>query len=148
MRNKTTFLAVSIFAMLMVSSTLSWARGAYKWVDEDGSIHYSDRMQGSNAEIINVHVPEEEEQFDDEPAAAQKDGDRKKTQESQPQSSQREQKKRRKENCKIAQESLKKNQSMGRMYRVGADGEWIYLTDSERGEVLSKSRDAVKEWCK
>jgi len=153
---KTTLIAASILTMLMVGSSSSWARGAYKWVDEDGTVHYSDRMQGSNAEIINVRVPQEDEQFDDGQAAnedppsnadGQKSGASSKVGKSQ-QPSPREQKKRRKENCKIAQETLKKNLSMGRMYRIDAKGEWIYLSDAERAEVLKKSRDAVSEWCR
>jgi len=153
MFTKNIYFTASIVVLLIVSSSSSLARGAYKWVDEDGTVHYSDRLQGSNAEVINVRVPvADDEQVADERSPANTDGQendtRKSKVDSQPQSSQREQKKRRKENCKIAQATLKKNQSMGRMYRIAADGEWIYFTGAERDEVLKKSRDAVKEWCR
>jgi len=141
-------LLVLVLISMMVSGPL-WARGAYKWVDDDGVIHYSDRMRGDKASIINVKIQEEsevdsggessaEEPSESDKASAAAEEDKKAAVK---------QKKLRKANCAKASEQLAANESMSRMYRTDKKGERVYLSDKERGDVIRRSLDAVKYWC-
>jgi len=144
-------LFILALVLTMVSSPL-WARGAYKWTDDHGVTHYSDRMRGGDeASIINVKVNEPRETAaDDESSSDEKSGsdkgkaiaDRK----AQAQAN-KEQKKIRKANCAKAREQLAANQNMSRMYRLDKKGERIYLNDVERADIIRRSEDAVKDWC-
>ena len=136
---------IMLVALSMVST--AWARGAYTWTDEDGVVHYSDRMRGDEASIINIHVREPETA----PAPEKKQASENSTKSdtvaatASPQSAE-EVKKIYKENCGKARKMLETNQQMTRMYRV-VNGERHYLSDKERNDVIKRSRDAVSYWC-
>lgn len=53
----------------------------------------------------------------------------------------------REQNCQIARQTLQHNESLGRMYRVEANGERVFLSDEEREMVLARSREDVEKWC-
>ena len=138
--------------MLLTVVTVGWARGAYKWVDEDGTVHYSDRLRGDNAEVIKVPVHEPVDGAEDSAADAGSSGNTQDNPsavdgEKSPQQLAME-KKQRKENCDKARDQYTRNQNLGRMYRVDANGERQYLSDKERADVLKKSKEAVDYWCK
>ena len=138
---------VLILISMMVSGPL-WARGAYKWTDEQGVIHYSDRMRGDKASIINVKVKESEEtESGDEATEEQAEPDNTRADARADKQADAKQKKLRKANCAKASEQLAANESMSRMYRAGKNGEREYLSDKERGDVIRRSLDAVKYWC-
>ena len=142
---------VSLLLVLMVVSGPLWARGAYKWVDDDGIVHYSDRMRGTQASVISVDIKEPEPaETDDSQAAAdeKQDPTTDKDQVAANAKAAKEQQKLRKANCAQAREQLATNESLSRMYRAGKNGERVYLTDKERGDVIRRSLDSVKYWCK
>jgi hypothetical protein len=148
---KVVFQAVVILfvAAMVVSGSVS-ARGAYKWVDEDGVVHYSDRMRGTEASIINIKVKEEKESETNQGESADEDKPDPATDADQEEANvkaAKEQKRIRKANCIKAREQLAANESMSRMYRAGKNGEREYLTDKERGDVMKRSVDSVKYWC-
>lgn len=141
-----------LILFLVILSTAGWARGAYKWVDADGSVHYSDRLKSNsdNAEVIKVQVNEPD--GSDTEATGDDSGDGSKTDPSNVQAEKTpaqlaSEKKQRKENCEKARDQYTRNQNLGRMYRM-VNGERQYLSDKERAEVLKKSKDAVDYWCK
>lgn len=144
---------IVLIIILLALTTTGWARGAYKWVDGDGTVHYSDRLKSDNAEIINVPVKEPETDADSVPSADDSTGASGQTSpasvdgEKTPQQLAME-KKQRKENCQKARDQYTRNQHLGRMYRTDANGERQYLSDKEREDVIKKSREAVDYWCK
>jgi len=152
MKNLQLVIVTAILAVSMLSPAASWARSSYKWVDEQGVVHYSDRMRGSHeVSIISVTV--------DEPAADDEDDDSKSGDESSSDPStdkeqtganaaaEKKQKAVRKANCAKAREQLATNQSMARMYRLGKNGEREYLNDQQRADVIKRSVESVKYWC-
>jgi len=45
-----------LFASFLISNTSAIAQGVYKWVDEDGTIHYSDQPIEEDAEALSIQV--------------------------------------------------------------------------------------------
>jgi hypothetical protein len=137
------FVVILLISLSFVST--AWARGAYKWIDDNGVVHYSDRMRGDQASIINIPVREPEPSpAAEEPRAAEKSGTTSAA-ETEVQAAARE-KKIRQENCLKARNQLEVNQQMTRMYRV-VDGERQYLSEKQRSDVIKRSREAVSYWC-
>jgi len=140
---------VALLIVLMMVSGTAWARGAYKWVDDEGVVHYSDRMRGDQASIINVTIKEPEEGASDDESTEDNGEDKDKVAaDSRAQAeADKKQKKIRKANCAKAREQLAANENMSRMYRLDKSGKHVYLNDKERGDVIRRSLDAVKYWC-
>lgn len=139
-------IVVALLIILISFSSPLWARGAYKWMGEDGIMHYSDRLQGDNASIIIIPI-KESVLFDDASAEAKNDG--RQSEENPVTDKQRviAEKKVRKENCAKAREQLERNENLGRMYRVAENGEREYLSEAEQAAVLKDSLKAVEYWC-
>jgi hypothetical protein len=135
------FVVILLISLSIVST--AWARGAYKWIDDNGVVHYSDRLRGDQASIINIPVKEPEPS----PVAeeSQAAGNTASAAETDVQAAARE-KKIRQENCIKARDQLEINQRMTRMYRV-VDGERQYLSEKQRDKVIKQSREAVSYWC-
>lgn len=137
---------IIIFILGLLCSSTLWARGAYKWTDDAGTVHYSDRALGKPSSVIRIPVSP----IPDTPPAAPM-----KTQaglppvghgQTDPNQSQQERELYR-QNCITAQNQLATNQRLQRMYRV-VDGERHYLTEAERADIIQRSEDAVSYWCK
>lgn len=135
-----------------VSSLGLAAETVYKWRDKSGAVHFSDQpVHDADAEELRVTPPKPaagalfEESggaaADEDPATTgQSTDDRQANVEQQ-------RKKIREQNCQIARQTLQHNESVGRMYRVGADGERVFLSDEESEIVRNTSREDVKKWC-
>lgn len=136
--------SIVLLVVLMLVSSPLWARGAYKWTDDNGVVHYSDRMQAAkNFSVIKVRVNEpvevdsaEETEEADEDGVSKSDS-----------KAIAKKKKIRRANCNKAREQLATNESMSRMFRVSANGGRKYLSNNQRADVIRRSLDSVKYWC-
>lgn len=137
-------LAVIMLISLSIVST-AWARGAYKWIDDNGVVHYSDRMRGDPASIINIPVrePKSSPSPDESQLAENTKTDNVPTTDARASAGDN---KNRQENCVKARNQLETNQRMTRMYRI-VEGERQYLSEKERENVIKRSREAVSYWC-
>lgn len=135
---------IMLVALSMVSTV--WARGAYKWIDDQGVVHYSDRLRGDPASIINIPVKEPETVPAAEDPQAVTDKSKPETAPETVHQLTPVEKKIRQENCIKARGQLETNQRLTRMYRV-VDGERHYLSETERDDVIKRSREAVSYWC-
>jgi hypothetical protein len=140
---------ITIIILTILTTSTVWARGAYKWTDADGVVHYSDQLRSDNASVISipVHEPDESDGADqgaaDKSAAGKSDSQKARHDEQ----SNVDEKKLRKINCAKAKEQLEINQRMTKMYRL-VDGERHYLSELERDEVIKRSHEDVSYWCK
>ena len=150
MKNFQLAVATAILAVLMLSPAASWARSSYKWVDDNGVVHYSDRMRANHdASIISVTVDEPTDEADDSESGDEtaKDASTDQAQMAANAAADKKQKAVRKANCASAREQLATNQSLARMYRLDKKGERQYLNDQERADVIKSSVESVKYWC-
>ncbi|MCC6208971.1 MAG: DUF4124 domain-containing protein [Gammaproteobacteria bacterium] len=135
-----------------VSFTCLAAETVYKWTDESGVVHFSDRpVPNAAAEEMRVtsSVPDLIEEDEGEADAEEEDAASKApaSREEQQAAMEEQRRKVREQNCQIARQTLEHNGSIERMYRVDANGERVFLSDEEREMVLGRSREDVEKWC-
>lgn len=150
------FLSVTAVLLGTASFACLAAETVYKWTDESGVMHFSDRpVPNAAAEEMRVAPPvpspDEEEAGEDEDAGVEGEGDAgaeaPASAEDRQAAMEEQRRKVREQNCQIARQSLQHNESLGRMYRVEASGERVFLSDEEREAVLARSRGDVEKWC-
>ena len=128
----------------------------YKWVDAEGTAHYTDRPQNpalvedtgisfsrTDNAALQARLGRQEDFFDAEAErrADQADAEADAAAERQETRAQRE------ENCRSARETMETYETAHRLYRPGADGEREYLTDDEIDAARASAREAVQQWC-
>lgn len=143
--------ALAVILMLLISAVAS--AETYKWVDDTGQIHYSDRRpQGVEARRVRDAPPPAED-----PAKArqrldnqikQLDNERAKDELKQEEAVEQEQEAvQRKQNCETARHNLQILQRGGsRLYQT-PDGEYLRLDEEARNERMEESRKAIAEYC-
>lgn len=139
-----------VIAILLLACGLSVTANAdiWKWVDEQGNVHYGDmaaRADAVNAERISYapgnrtvsrsgHSPAATSRGNDNmpgetPDDAQEGADAKAYY------------------CKQATDIYESYMDAPRLYRTGADGEREYLSDEETAAALAEARASMAEWC-
>lgn len=114
----------------------------YRWTDAQGIVHFSDRPDDApGAERIEVRPPPAV------PAPPRGEAPAEDASRTPLQPDARAQAAIREKNCAIARDTLAHNEAIDRMYRLGANGERIFLTDEERAALMQRSHDDVTRWC-
>lgn len=139
-------LTLALALLPLIACPFTAGAVVYKWVDAEGKVHFSDRPQG-DAQAVELKVPpypRTQRGGDDPPPA---DTARPPDDGGQRPDPARARQAIREKNCEIARQALERNRNIGRMYRIGADGERHYLSAEERDMVLQRSREDVGKWC-
>lgn len=141
---------------LALLSCSSLAAGVYRWVDEEGLVHYSDVPEGAEVEVLEV----ESKPTDPNRIAAELEREREQSQqraiqEREAEEDASEQAKlakqvsdERAENCRIAQERMERYSNARRLYRPLPGGGREYLTDDELSDARNQAIIDVNQWCK
>lgn len=146
----------SYFALIPIIFSLSSISMAkvYKWTDENGQLHYSDKPPKdiTSEEVQNLptkkHSPSEQSQTDldhyreqmktdttQTEAAKEKEAQRKHTQELDAQE------------CEKAKARHEKLITFNRIRMEDKNGELHYLTPEQKEEEIQKSNTTIKEFC-
>jgi len=139
---------------LIITATLCWSLAVfaagtttYKWVDESGNVHYSQRPPpNSNYEKMKVKTPSSPETTEapattgqGQEAGSNSNGsdvvasEVAKSQEI------------RKQNCEAAKKNLQAYTIYKRIQKP--DGTVVRLDDDERAKLIEESKSAIKEFC-
>ena len=148
MKERYLLIIILLCAVLAVSNAA--AEVVYRWVDTDGNVHFSDQPLTDNAQVMEF--PSEtrypgRKRASPERSNSAADDNKDQSAAGDTAVDPAEEKRVRKANCKIARQNLEGNQNIGRMYRVGSNGERVYLSDSERAAIIKKSQSDVSKWC-
>ncbi len=147
---------LAVFALgvaLMALAHQGLSAGVYRWVDDQGKVHYGDRPPSKDkAKSIEVESAPAPEPDDGERRAKtrrlldamESERNREKEQAAQDKA----EKARRERNCEVARRHVTLYQRANKISRVGADGERTYLSDEERDQALTHARSLVDRWCK
>lgn len=143
-------LALGFGASLCLVTTNLTATGVYKWVDDEGNVHYSDRTNIS-AEKLKVdatrgsrdEVDERNEKRDRLLSVMQEERLEKKLAKAEADKN----KAQRKAKCEKAQDNLKQYQTAGYLYRLDEQGNRHVLEGEEYTEAMKQANDEVKHWC-
>ena len=146
--------------ILLLFTSLAWAEKIYKWVDENGQIHYSSQKPPNQAvETVKVRkgpkVPP--------PAAAAPDAEaevptvaeqlaEQDAQDAADEAAAREQlaaadRVNRRKQCELARQNLAALNATVRVTRKNAQGEVVRMTDEERVNALKNAQQAIRQYC-
>ena len=146
-----------LLILLMFASTNTFAT-INKWVDEQGQVHYSDRLpppeaksetlrsatgtqdSASSSTAATKTIAEREAELKKEKAekqsAADKAAQKKATEDAL------------RANCATAQENLRSLQSGVRIMEINVNGERSYIDDAQRQQRIAKAQQDIKDYCK
>ena len=152
---------------LLLAAAPGWA-AVYKWVDQDGKVHYSDQPPPETAKKQDVLKARRAPSTPPAPPAAE-EGDkaaakgpktpaeqemefRKRRLEAAEAEAKRQQEaqanEEKKRNCAQARSRLTALETGGRVTRYGPNGEQLYLSDDEMARELGEARRVADSWCK
>jgi hypothetical protein len=139
----------TLIALLFLSA--SAAAGVYKWTDEAGHVHYSDKPPETAAEKLDI----ETRRTDPEQLTARLSQDENRqeaagidpAEQERLEQREREQQMRRQENCQRAQKALASLLSATRVYEPLPGGERRYLEQDEIDQRKADAQADVDQWC-
>ncbi|MEW6353604.1 MAG: DUF4124 domain-containing protein [Pseudomonadota bacterium] len=130
------------------------AADAYKWIDEQGRVHYGDRPGNAGAREVPIksapapapdsHLEQRRTQQDKLLRAFE--DERKLKQQHQAQA--KAEAEQRDKECKLAKLRLKNYEKADYLYAETDDGKRNILSDQERQQALEEAKQAVEYWCK
>lgn len=136
----------------------------YKWIDAEGRVYFSDRPPQAGAET--VPMPGTQAGPAGAPANASADApsdtpeerlekqrkllhafEEERRQKRDTQEQERQDQAERQQNCVLARDNLQSLEQASSVYRLGPDGERIFLDEAQREQSLAGARAAVEQWC-
>jgi len=144
--------AACLTTLTLLASLTAWSAEVYRSVDADGTVSYSDRPVGENAETIFIATRTPTAPRPATPPAASAPAtpaedlaDSETLEPREPTLEERAEERER--NCGIARERLDRYLTSRRLYRSTPDGERAYLNDAEIDEARARAAADVEEWC-
>ena len=149
--------AIALAALVLGTTGASAQEfSVYKWVDDDGVPHYTDRppasedatrtgvrSQRTDPNAVMARVEQQSEQLAEERAALQDAEDA----EGEAAAERAQTRDEREENCQRARDRAETYNTARRLYRPMADGSREYLTDQELSDARAAADEAVNTWC-
>ncbi|MEW8285209.1 MAG: DUF4124 domain-containing protein [Candidatus Thiodiazotropha endolucinida] len=141
-----------LFVLLMAGLQLQ--AEVYKWVDEQGRVHFSDRPVTGESTEIRIR-----EQESPQPAAGQHDRQmemrrmldvyaEERAEKKEAKQKQLAERKRRKQNCVRAKDRYNSHLRATGIYNLGNDGERRYLSEQERARHIKRLKADITRWCR
>jgi len=128
-------LACIVLCLAAVATGVA-AEDVYRWVDDDGVVHYSDRPVGKNAERVDVRSLDAIEDAGDA-RAGERGGESGAAEEET-----------RREQCERAKTRLAEYQEADRLYQVGPEGERREMSADERVKAIARVKQDVQAFCR
>lgn len=142
-----------IVALFVVLAAIPAAAAVYRWVDEDGRVHFGDRPPPGNADRIAVPVaPAPDAGLKERRLKRQRlldafEEERRLQEQAAGEAAQEAERRRR--NCRQAQARLRGIEASRRVYKLDEHGNRTYRSwdDNEREQAIAATRRAVQEYC-
>ncbi|MBT8118296.1 MAG: DUF4124 domain-containing protein [Gammaproteobacteria bacterium] len=124
--------------------------GVYKWIDEDGQVHYGEQPGNTSAEKVPIRTNEttaprtmNKDKVDMVNSdLEEKDKKRKEAEE------QRKISRDNRKWCNEARSDLQAIYARGRMREINEKGEYIVMTEEQRQQRISAAKKKQREFCK
>ena len=150
---------LSSFMLALLAATSAYCE-VYKWVDPDGTVHYSDQPApgATQEETLNIRSgtatgsgtgaqkapgPKTYIEQDAEFRKRQVEAEEKRAKEEKALADAKE----RQQNCERARASLRMLQSGDRIIRTDVKGEREYLDDNQRQQEMASAQKTADSWC-
>jgi len=146
----------SIFSILLLLGTQHTVAGVFKWVDENGRVHYSDKPVGDKATTVDIAPPpprvnSNSSDNQDRKTRANKYLRARELERAEIEQKQKEKKRlqaERKVKCKAAKKEYRRQIRAQALYYENKDGSRTYLENNERKKSHAEAKAEVKKWCK
>jgi len=146
-----------ILILLISCISFSYAE-IYKWVDDNGQVHYSEKPPvRQKAEQIQIqstgnHSAPQRQQVDEENHLKKQQKLLKAFEEERQYNKKQEAKNEkieatRSRNCVIAKSNLRSYETANRIFKIDENGNRVYMPDSSRQQAIQRARDEVERWC-
>lgn len=143
-----------VSALLIISLSVAQA-GIYKWVDDNGQVHYSEKAPDKTRAAKEIRLPRYT------PSAATVSPEQRKQQRSnllrafdeerklrnEAKAKKDQQDARRRHNCILARDKLKNYQRATVLYDLDEKGKRIYLSDTQRSRAVANLKSRINHWC-
>lgn len=143
-------LVTCVTAALLLGAALCRAE-LYRWVDERGQTHFSDRPADSQPHEIGVRpsaaASQQPHQRMDKTRRLLNAFQVERQQQREQQAKQKQQAEERRRNCLQARDNLRQYSESGSIYRLDDNGNRVYLSEQERAALVARHRQAAAEWC-
>ncbi len=153
-----------LLILLILASPNTFA-AVSKWVDDQGQVHYSDQPPPPDAKAEKLRATPDAEATTNTGGAAstseptgqktlaEREAELKKAQQAKQEAAEKAAQKQAaadalKVNCANAQEDVRGLQSGIRLVKINANGESVYIDDTERQQRLEKAQKDVSNFCK
>lgn len=125
--------------------------GVYKWVDENGQVHYGEQPGNTGAEKITIRQNETTKPRPINKTEEAAESGKKNTGEQAEEFGEWEEvpasKKEKRKLCNEAKSDLAAINSRGRMREINEKGEYVYLTEPQRQQRISAAQKKQREFC-
>lgn len=147
------YIVLTVAGLLFISSLQA---EVYRWVDEQGKVHFSDRPKNGGAQKLEISEPEpnsdgiDQQRLDTERKIQQERmldayrEEREKRQQARLKSEAEE--RQRSKNCAYARNRLREYGN-SRLYQPLEDGGRRYLDNEERQREIERAEASVQRWC-
>lgn len=144
---------ISALILAVVASSAAAASEIYKWTDDEGNVHYTDTPMGDPSERLDIHSQDTDTsavqaqtqaRLDRQAAKAQELADKPKEPTAAELQAERKSKA---EECSAARSRLTVLLQSRRIYREDANGERVYLDESDTQAARDAAQKQVEESC-
>ncbi len=144
------WLRCASLALLSITGA-SLHAGVYKWVDEQGKVHYGDRPESAQSQQLQIQSapppdPDAVERMERSQRMLNEYSDDQAEQKKKREAREQEEA-RRKANCELARKRLDDYEHASTLYVTDPNGERRYMNEDEQKKALDISRAEVKKWC-
>ncbi len=144
------------FSVLLVLNLSVAQAKIYKWVDDNGQVHYSEKAPDKKRAAKQIHLPRYTPPQAATVTPAQRkqkrnnllrafDEERKLRKDAQAKKNQQDA--RRQHNCILARDKLKNYQRASVLYSLDKQGKRIYFSDIQRSRAEANLRSRISKWC-
>ena len=138
--------------LLLTSSGIALGAEVYKWVDEQGKVHYGDHRSSQEAESLKLRSspasdPANEEQRLEQQKLLESYAEKRKEKQLKAAEIKKERENRR-QNCDKAKVKMYAYEHARYLYDVDKEGNRRILSDEEHAKASQTAKGAVDHWCK
>jgi len=143
-----------VLGLLLVEAVQA---GVYRWVDDQGRVHFGDRSPGDQATELELSRPApkpgqiDQQQLDAERKAARQklldSFDEERQQQRQEAQKREVEAQKQRQNCAAARDRLRRYENASSLYQPLEDGGRRVLSKTERRVATEQARQAVDRWC-
>jgi hypothetical protein len=124
----------------------------YRWVDEQGQVHFDDQPPDSSTRSFKPASPSGQGGGEDQRMEKTRkllnayESERQQAREQAAERRENEEKRRRQ--CVEAKDDLRQYQEAGSLYRLDEEGKRVWYSNAEREALIAQYREAIAKWCR